>query len=74
MAHTRYLLKRVRARFQDVAIVVGRWGVTQGPGEDGTPLMAAGANRVGTTLAQTRDHILELLPLAAHPSPLARTA
>jgi predicted PurR-regulated permease PerM/methylmalonyl-CoA mutase cobalamin-binding subunit len=74
MAHTRYLLKRVRARFQDVGIVVGRWGVTQGPGEDGAPLMAAGANRVGTTLAQTRDHILELLPLAAQPTPLVRIA
>jgi hypothetical protein len=72
LAQTRYLLKRLRARFQDVSIVVGRWGVSHEPGEDAAPLLAAGASRVATTLAQTRAHILELLPLAARP--LARTA
>jgi predicted PurR-regulated permease PerM len=60
MAHTRYLLKRLRARFPDACIVVGRWGAADD--EEEAPLLAAGADRVGRTLAVTRDHILELLP------------
>ena len=71
IAHTRYLLKRVRARFPDVCIVVGRWA--DGAEEEEAPLVAAGADRVGRTLAATRDHILELLP-AAQTSGFARTA
>jgi predicted PurR-regulated permease PerM len=79
LAHTRYLIKRLRARFADVSIVIGRWGVGHAPGEDSAPLLAAGATRVGTTLATSRDHVLELLPLTAPappspPSSLARSA
>lgn len=74
LAHTRYLLKRLHARFADGCVVVGRWGVGGGPGEDAEPLLAAGADRVGTTLAATRDHVLELVPLAEAPSPLSRSA
>jgi predicted PurR-regulated permease PerM len=75
IAHTRYLLKRLRARFEDVCLTVGRWGVREEPAEDVAPLLAAGADRVGTTLAETRDHVLELLPIVpSQPAPLARSA
>jgi predicted PurR-regulated permease PerM len=75
LAHTRYLLKRLRARFPDICVVVGRWSLTPELGEDPAPLVAAGATRVGFTLAATRDHVLEVLPLASQPAPeLARSA
>jgi hypothetical protein len=76
LAHTRYLLKRLRARLPDVRVVVGRWGLASEPGEDTAPLLAAGATRVSVTLAATRDQVLELLPLAAPPAatPFARSA
>jgi hypothetical protein len=72
LAHTRYLLKRLRARFPEVGIVVGRWG-SMDVQEEARPLLSAGADRVGTTLATTREHVLELLPVAES-SPMARTA
>jgi hypothetical protein len=65
LAHTRYLIKRLRARFTEVCIIVGRWGVDGEGAHDAGPLTAAGATRVGLTLAETRDHILEVLPLTA---------
>jgi predicted PurR-regulated permease PerM len=74
LAHTRYLLKRLRARFADVCVVVGRWGVGHEPGEDAATLLAAGATRVSVRLAETRDQVLELLPLTQPAAPLARTA
>ena len=74
IAHTRYLLKRLRSRFDDVCLVVGRWGVSGEPAADTAPLVAAGATSIGTTLAQTRDQIVAQLPAAARAEPLARTA
>jgi predicted PurR-regulated permease PerM len=65
LAHTRYLIKRLRARFTDVCIVVGRWSVDGDGAHDVAPLTAAGATRVGVTLRETRDQMLEVLPLAA---------
>jgi hypothetical protein len=70
LAHTRYLLKRLRAKFPDACIVVGRWGSADLE-EDAAPLVAAGANRVGMALAATRDQLLELVE---HPALLARSA
>ena len=75
LAHTRYLVKRIRARLPEICVVVGRWGVATDPGEDLTPLLAAGATRASVTLAATRDQVLEMLPLAAPAvSPLVRSA
>ena len=75
LAHTRYLIKRLRARFQDLCIVVGRWNVTREVAHDAGPLLAAGASRVGATLAETREHLLEMVPLTAPAAaPLARSA
>jgi len=75
LAHTRYLIKRLRARFEDLCIVVGRWNVTREVAHDAGPLLAAGASRVGATLAETREHLLEMIPLTAPAAaPLARSA
>ena len=70
LAHTRYLIKRLRAQFAEVCVVVGRWGGAV-PEDDARPLLTAGANRVGTTLAETRDQVLELVD---HPALLAHSA
>jgi predicted PurR-regulated permease PerM len=58
---TRHLCKRLRARFPDIKIVVGRWG-SNGQGEcDRAPLLAAGADAVGANLRESRDQMLERL-------------
>jgi predicted PurR-regulated permease PerM len=67
LTQTRYLVKRLHGRFADACVVVGRWGIEH-PAEDPGGLLAAGADRVGTTLAATRDHVLEMLPLTSAPS------
>lgn len=74
LAHTRYLLKRLRGRFGAGYIVVGRWGLAAAAHEEHEPLVAAGAVRVGPTLAATRDHVLGLVPLAEPSAPLAPSA
>jgi predicted PurR-regulated permease PerM len=85
LAHTRYLCKRLRSRFPDLKIIVGRWGVReigqppnsipggaadrtgepQGNGID--PMVAtlqeAGADLVATTLLETRQQLISLLPV-----------
>jgi hypothetical protein len=61
----RYLCKRLRQRFPDLRIVVGRWGV---PGPAQNYLKAfqkAGANQVRTTLLETRDDLVAWLPALA---------
>ena len=70
-ARTRYLSKRLRARFPDLRIIVGRWGLRE---EDGTArrhLEAAGASYVGTTLVETRDHLQTVYGLEPVATPVA---
>jgi predicted PurR-regulated permease PerM len=59
----RYLVRRMRAHFGDLPIVVGRWGdceTAAGPAEQ---LTAAGATRVVSTLADARNAIIgQLFP------------
>jgi predicted PurR-regulated permease PerM/methylmalonyl-CoA mutase cobalamin-binding subunit len=57
-AMVRYLVQRLRARFSDLPIVVGRWGETAGSTNALERLTAVGATRVFTTLADARAHIL----------------
>jgi hypothetical protein len=67
-SHTRHLCKRLRTRFPDLRIVVGRWG-RKGPTEDvGELVLAAGADLVGTTLLETRDQIQTVSRLEARAS------
>ncbi|MGP0062525.1 MAG: AI-2E family transporter [Isosphaeraceae bacterium] len=79
LAHTRYLCKRLRSRFPDLKILVGRWGLrdianaTQQAGTDPAegarlnPMLAslqeAGADLVATTLLETRQQLSSLLPV-----------
>jgi hypothetical protein len=65
LAQARYLCKRLRARFPDLKIIVGRWGL-RGETEDAhESLLAGGADRVATSLLQARDEIVNLGRLTA---------
>ena len=67
-AHTRYLCKRLRARFPDLQIVVGRWKAGTQPGRARRDaILAAGADHVGTTLVETRDQVRVLARLDLAP-------
>jgi predicted PurR-regulated permease PerM len=57
LAQTRYLCKRLRAQFPDAKLIVGRWGSRT---DNSNALAAAGADRVGNTIIETRDHIIQL--------------
>jgi len=63
LAQTRYLCKRLRARFPNLKIAVGRWGMGS---EDRNSILLAGADRVGTTMIETREQIIQLSQLSAH--------
>jgi predicted PurR-regulated permease PerM len=74
VAHTRYLVKRLRARFPDARIVVAHWAAP-GLGEtDLGALRTAGANAVVTSLAEARDALAALasaVPRSAAPASAA---
>jgi predicted PurR-regulated permease PerM len=65
MAPTRHLCKRLRVKFPELKIAVGRWGFIGDLEEKRTLLLAAGADEVGTTLRETYNqvmHLTQLLP------------
>ena len=66
LAQTRYLCKRLRARFPHVKIVVARWGEKDNGEQD--QLLTSGADAVAASLRQARDQILEYARLAS-PAP-----
>ena len=65
LAHTRYLCKRLRARFPELRILACRWGPrasnTSSPGQ----LEEAGADTITATLLETRQQLESLLPVLA---------
>jgi predicted PurR-regulated permease PerM len=61
LAHTRYLCKRLRARFPEAKIVVGRWGLLSTANDNAGLLRKAGADLVTTSLTETREKMLALL-------------
>jgi predicted PurR-regulated permease PerM len=63
LTHVRYLVKRLRGRFPDLRLVVGRWGVAAEEPPAGAPMVAPGIDAVGLTLVETRDRALELARL-----------
>ena len=63
LAHARYLCKRLRARFPDVKILVGRWGLRANVEPNREQLREAGADLVTTTLAETCDQLRTWLPV-----------
>jgi predicted PurR-regulated permease PerM len=56
-AHTRYLCKRLRARFSDLRVIVGRWGLRESAAQARRQLEAAGADYVGLSLVETREQL-----------------
>src|SRR5262249_38463602 len=63
LAHTPYLWKRLRARFPDVKIVVGRWGLKGNVEQNREQLREVGADLVATTLLETRDQLNAWFPV-----------
>ena len=63
LAQTRYLCKRLRARFPGLKIAVGYWGMGS---EDSNNILLAGADRVGTTLIETRGQMMQLCPVHSY--------
>jgi len=67
-AQTRYLCKRLRARFPTLPIVVGCWSGTQDEAEYLTRLRPDSLTQVGTTLTKTCQQIMQVPP--PHMSPV----
>jgi hypothetical protein len=65
LAPVRYLCKRLRTRFPDCRIVVGRWGSEEERDKPEARFREAGADEVGTTLRQTQNQISQLSQLAS---------
>ena len=62
LAQTRYLCKRLRARFPNLKIAVGRWGKN----EDSNSILLAGAAKVGTTMIETCEQMIQLCQISPH--------
>ena len=59
----RYLVRRLRARFPDLPILVGRWKESGDPAQVSEAMTTVGASHVVFLVGDARDHILEkLLP------------
>lgn len=69
LAQTKYICLRARARFPDLKIVIGRWGlIGEELDKNRSQLTSAGADRVGTRLAETvtqLDQVAAILPVPA---------
>jgi predicted PurR-regulated permease PerM len=63
LAQARYLCKRLRARFPNLKIAVGQWGMGS---EDRNSILLAGADRVGITMIETREQMIQLCQISAH--------
>jgi predicted PurR-regulated permease PerM len=64
LAQTRYICKRLRKRFPNLKIIVGRWGSRNE--NNGNSLLSAGADKVGTTMVETRDQVIQLSQIIPH--------
>jgi hypothetical protein len=65
LAHARYLCKKLRARFPEVKILVGRWGLTGSVEANQEQLHDAGADLTAITMLETRSQLNSLLPILA---------
>lgn len=57
LTHTRYLCKRIRQRYPELKIVVGRWSAGDLDPATAEPLRAAGADEVAGSLEATRTFL-----------------
>ncbi len=67
VAHTRYLVKRLRDRLPETRIIVARWCAGETAEEQRRQLLAAGADHVGTTLVETCNELLAVAPAVSAP-------
>lgn len=67
--HLRHLCKRLRSRFPDLPIVVGWWGADGADQGTREAILAAGADRLTTTLGEANAQLQELARLRRAPSP-----
>jgi predicted PurR-regulated permease PerM len=58
LAQTRYLCKRLRVRFPDTRIIVGRLGTQTANHQE--VLLAAGADKVATNMIELRDKVVQV--------------
>jgi predicted PurR-regulated permease PerM len=68
VAPVRYLCKRLRTRFPDCRIVVGRWGPDEALDHPRMRFRELGVDEVGTTLIETRNQISQLSQLVSPPA------
>jgi predicted PurR-regulated permease PerM len=62
LAHTRHLCKRLRSRYANLKVVVGRWGLKSNLERNREQLTTAGADHFATTLRDTCTQIVQLGP------------
>jgi hypothetical protein len=65
LARARYLCKRLRGRFPQLRIVVGRWGIIRDQEENCQQILKAGADHVHLSLLETRNHLNAWSPVLA---------
>jgi hypothetical protein len=65
LAHTRYLCKRLRARFPDLKVVVGRWGMRDITTAE--PVREAGSDRTTAKLKEATTNSAPATPAGADP-------
>src|SRR6185436_16045774 len=61
IAPPRYLCTRLRERFPEARILVGRWGFTGDCKGDEAQLSSAGATHIANSLRETRAQLLQVL-------------
>ena len=71
---SRYLIKRLRAAFPELRIVMGRWSPEAMADESSQALKEAGATLVATTLAETREYLEGLVEIVRVPAPTPGSA
>ena len=69
LATARYQVRRLRARFPDLTILVGRWGASGNADEAASGLKSGGATEVALSLAGARDYVLPRLAAGPAPAP-----
>jgi hypothetical protein len=65
VSHARHLCKRLRARFPDIKLIVGRFGTDRSLDEHRALLEEAGADEVKLTIADVCTHLKNLFPVLA---------
>lgn len=60
LSQARHLCKRLRSRYPELKIVVGRWGLHDEKDTDRQHLLAAGADRVETTVLDTQRALVQV--------------